>query len=330
MTIWIFRIAALAIFPLLAYTQMGRNQASLLAGLAFAAILIAAEAALESVNLLTLISGALGATGGIFASKLLDFTVLQMGNEAWYAVWDRYALLRHATLGALGMIVAIRKFPELDTLDRDILALGKRRGMEVKVVDTSAIIDGRIVDICETRFISGSLVVPRFVLSELQHLADSPDPLKRARGRRGLDILARLQENQEIPLKIMDRDIPDVSEVDAKVVRLARELGGKVLTTDFNLNKIATLEGVQCLNVNDLANSLKPVVLPGEAMSLFVMKEGKEREQGVGYLDDGTMVVVEEGKRHIGRRIEVSVTSILQTSAGRMIFAKAKGQTEPR
>ncbi|MBI4386289.1 MAG: TRAM domain-containing protein [Elusimicrobia bacterium] len=324
MMIWIFRIGVLAAFPLLAYSQIGHDKTAVLMGLGFAVFLVAVEAALESVNLLTLISGVLGASGGIFASKLLDYTLLQMGNETWYAAWDHYSLLRHVALGALGMIVAIRKFPELDTLDKDILALGKRRGTEIKVVDTSAIIDGRIMDICETHFLSGNLVVPRFVLQELQHLADSQDTLKRARGRRGLDILSRLQENQDVPIKIMDRDVPDQAEVDAKIVRLARELGGKVLTTDFNLNKIAALEGVQCLNVNDLANSLKPVVLPGETMSVFVMKEGKEREQGVGYLDDGTMVVVEEGKRHIGRRIEVSVASILQTSAGRMIFSKAK------
>ncbi|MBI3548670.1 MAG: PIN domain nuclease [Elusimicrobia bacterium] len=287
-------------------------------------LLVVLEMALESINLLSMVFGIMGAAGGIFLSKLLDFTVFQIGNDQLYQVWDRYALLRHFALAMLGTILAIRKFPELDSLDKDVLAMGKRRGAEMKVVDTSAIIDGRIIDICETRFLSGYLIVPRFVLNELQRLADSADSLKRARGRRGLDILSRLKENQEIPLKIIDRDLPDLQEVDAKVVRLAKELGGKVLTTDFNLNKVAALEGIQCLNINDLANSLKPVVLPGEGMSIFVMKEGKEREQGVGYLDDGTMVVIEDGKRHIGKRIEVAVTSILQSSAGRMIFTKAR------
>ena len=202
----------------------------------------------------------------------------------------------------------------------------RRRGAELKVVDSSAIIDGRIMDICETKFLTGTLVVPRFVLVELQGLADSPDTLKRARGRRGLDILARLQENPEIPVRIMDKEYPGIPDVDGRVVRLAKDLGGRVLTTDFNLNKIAALESVICLNVNDLALSLKPVVLPGESMSVFIMKEGKEKEQGIGYLDDGTMVVVEDGKKFIGKRLEVGVTSILQTSAGRMIFGKSRGE----
>ncbi|MEK7746981.1 MAG: PIN domain-containing protein, partial [Elusimicrobiota bacterium] len=214
----------------------------------------------------------------------------------------------------------------LDDLDKDILKMGKRRGAELKVMDTSAIIDGRIVDICETKFLSGTLVVPRFVLQELHQLADSADSLKRARGRRGLDILARLQENVEIPVRIIDKDVAGPSEVDAKVVRLAKDLGAKVVTTDFNLNKIAAIEGVVCLNVNDLTTALKPVVLPGESMSLFIMKEGKEREQGVGYLDDGTMVVVEDGKRHIGKRVDLQVSSILQTSAGRMVFGKFRSE----
>ncbi len=183
-----------------------------------------------------------------------------------------------------------------------------------------------MIDICETKFLSGTLIAPRFVLQELHHLADSEEALKRARGRRGLDILARLQENPEIPVKIIDKDLPEIPDVDGKVVRLARDLGAKVITTDFNLNKIAALEGVVCLNVNDLGAALKPVVLPGEAMSLFVMKEGKEKDQGIGYLDDGTMVVVEDGKKHIGKRLEVGVTSILQTSAGRMVFGKARGE----
>jgi uncharacterized protein YacL len=224
------------------------------------------------------------------------------------------------------MIVAVRKSPEFDELDKDILKMGKRRGADMKVLDTSAIVDGRVIDIGETKFLSGTLIVPRFVLQELHHLADSQDPLKRARGRRGLDILARLQENTDIPVKILDKDPVDVAEVEGKVVRLAKDLGAKVITTDFNLNKIGALEGVACLNVNDLGTALKPVVLPGESMALFVMKDGKERDQGVGYLDDGTMVVIEDGRRWIGKRVEVGVTSILQTSAGRMVFGKAKGE----
>lgn len=326
MMTWIFRAALLIGCPLLVYVQITHSRHGILIGLAVGGALVALEAALEAISIFSFISAILGAIGGIFISKLSDYVVVQIGNGIWYQAWDRYAILRHFAFGTMGAILAIRKFPELDTLDKDILTMGKRRGAEIKVLDTSAIIDGRVIDICETRFLSGTLVVPRFILTELHHLSDSPDTLKRARGRRGLDVLARLQENTEISVRILDRDFPEAKEVDAKVVLLTKELGGKVLTTDFNLNKVAAVEGIHCLNVNDLATALKPVILPGEMMTLFVMKEGKEREQGIGYLDDGTMVVVEEGKRFIGKRIEVSVTSILQTSAGRMIFGKAKGE----
>ncbi|HOX22833.1 MAG TPA: hypothetical protein PLL10_05165, partial [Elusimicrobiales bacterium] len=180
----------------------------------------------------------------------------------------------------------------------------------------------------ETHFISGTLVVPRFVLNELHALSDSQEQLKRARGRRGLDILARLQEIKSMPLRIMDKDLPELPDADAKSIRLARDMGAQVITTDFNMHKMAVLEGVTVLNVNDLSTALKPVVLPGENMSIFVMKDGKEKDQGVGYLDDGTMVVVEEGRRWIGKRVEASVYSILQTSSGRMIFAKAKPESK--
>ncbi|MFC1679049.1 PIN/TRAM domain-containing protein [Elusimicrobiota bacterium] len=326
MTAWIFRVAILVACPLLVYTQISKDKTGLLIGLGAGVALVVVEVVLESISLLTMFSGILGTAIGIIISKLVDYVVFQMGNDIFYAHWDKYAVLRYFAFGALGMILCVRKFPELDTLDRDILATSRRRGSDMKVLDTSSIIDGRVVDVCETKFLSGALIVPRFVLNELHHLADSPDNMKRARGRRGLDILARLQENPEVPIKIMDRDVPEIEEVDGKIVRLAKDLGAKVLTTDFNLNKVASLEGVACLNINDLTTALKPVVLPGETMSLFVMKEGKERDQGVGYLDDGTMVVIEEGKRHIGKRVELQVNSILQTSAGRMIFGKFRGE----
>lgn len=326
MSIWLFRLFIVLSCPAIVYFQITPSLKGLGLGFAVGAVIVAVEMLIEGVNLLTIISGVLGTSFGIIVAKLIDYTVFQVGNEALWAVWGKYSALRYFAFGVLGMIVAIRKGPELDDLDKDILKMGKRRGADMKVIDTSAIIDGRVMDICETKFLSGTIIVPRFVLNELHHLADSPDALKRARGRRGLDVLARLQENKEIPLRILDKDIPDILEVDGKVVRLARDMGAKVLTTDFNLNKIAALEGVACLNVNDLSTALKAVVLPGEAMALYVMKEGKEREQGIGYLDDGTMVVVEEGRRFIGKRIEVGVTSILQTSAGRMIFGKARGE----
>ncbi|WP_165908100.1 PIN/TRAM domain-containing protein [Hydrogenispora ethanolica] len=195
---------------------------------------------------------------------------------------------------------------------------------QFKVVDTSAIIDGRIADLCKTGFLEGVLIIPTFVLSELQKIADSADPLRRNRGRRGLDILNKIQKENLVAVRIFDRDYDDLSEVDTKLLRLSRELEAKVVTNDYNLNKVAELYGVQVLNINDLSNAIKPVVIPGEEMMVHVLRDGKEHGQGIGYLEDGTMIVVEGGKSYIGLDIEILVTSILQTSAGRMIFAKPK------
>lgn len=193
-----------------------------------------------------------------------------------------------------------------------------------KILDTSVIIDGRIADICETHFLEGTIVIPQFVLEELQHIADSSDGLKRNRGRRGLDILNRLQKDLPVNVEIYEGDFEEIQEVDSKLVKLAKVMNGIVVTNDFNLNKVCEFQNVQVLNINDLANAVKPVVLPGEEMRIQVIKDGKEQNQGVAYLDDGTMIVVEEGKDYIGKTIEVVVTSVLQTSAGRMIFAKPK------
>ncbi|GGL63390.1 PIN/TRAM domain-containing protein [Sporolactobacillus putidus] len=193
-----------------------------------------------------------------------------------------------------------------------------------KIFDTSVIIDGRIADICQTGFLEGTMVIPHFVLEELQHIADSSDVLKRNRGRRGLDILNKIQKDHSIHVDLYEGDYDDITEVDSKLVRLAKEVNGIVVTNDFNLNKVCEFQGVPVLNINDLANAVKPVVLPGEELRVQVIKDGKEQNQGVGYLDDGTMIVVEEGHRYIGKTIEVIITSVLQTSAGRMIFAKPK------
>ena len=205
---------------------------------------------------------------------------------------------------------------------------GKGFEENLKILDTSVIIDGRIADICEAGFLEGVFIVPQFILQELQYIADSQDSIKRARGRRGLDVLHKIQKMTNITVKIVEEDFPKIKEVDAKLVALGQLLNAKVITNDFNLNKVAQLKGVSVLNINELANSLKPVVLPGEIMRVFVLKEGKEYNQGVAYLDDGTMVVVENGRKLIGKNTEVVVTSVLQTTAGRMIFAKAKEEYE--
>lgn len=191
-----------------------------------------------------------------------------------------------------------------------------------KILDTSVIIDGRIADVCETGFVDGTLVIPQFVLKELQLVADSADSLKRNRGRRGLDILQKIQKMSGVEVMISDVDFPEVREVDLKLIELARTLQGKIVTNDFNLNKVAQLRGVEVLNVNELANSLKPVVLPGEIMKVFILKEGKEYNQGVAYLDDGTMVVVDNARKMISKTIDIVVTSVLQTTAGKMIFGR--------
>jgi uncharacterized protein YacL len=205
-----------------------------------------------------------------------------------------------------------------------LVALFRADGAEqrYKILDTSVIIDGRIADVCETGFLDGTLVVPQFVLKELQLVADSSDSLKRNRGRRGLDILQKIQKMAGVHVMISDVDFPDVREVDLKLIELARTMQGKIVTNDFNLNKVAQLRGVSVLNVNELANSLKPVVLPGEIMKVFILKEGKEYNQGVAYLDDGTMVVVDNARKMISKTIDIVVTSVLQTTAGKMIFGR--------
>ena len=325
MSNWLFRIGIIIACPAIVYFgHVSPDLRGIGIGVGVGALIVGVEYLVAELNLMTIMFGVLGAAVGIIVARLVDYMVFQIGNEDLYRVWDKFALLRFFAFGVLGLVIAVRKFPELDDLDKDLLKMGKKRGAEIKILDTNVIIDGRVAEVVETHFLSGTIVVPRFVLSEMHRLADSEDPLKRARGRRGLDVLARLQENLSTPVKILDKDIPDVKEIEGKVVKLAREMGAKIVTTDFNVNKVATLEGVTCLNINDLSTALKTVVLPGEAMNVFVMKEGKEREQGIGYLDDGTMVVVEDGRRAIGKRVEAVVTSIHQTSNGRMVFAKAK------
>lgn len=238
-------------------------------------------------------------------------------------------LINSLAFGYLGIAAARAHHRELlDLLSRQPAAgsegkAGKKGGQYV-ILDTSAIIDGRIADVSHTGFIAGTMLIPRFVLNELQHIADSPDVLRRNRGRRGLDMLNKLQKDSTVPIQISEIDAPEVAEVDAKLVKLARNLHAAIVTNDFNLNRVAELQGVRVLNINELANAVKPVVLPGEDMRLLIIQEGKEAGQGVGYLDDGTMVVIENGRRYIGEEIEVTVTRVLQTVAGRMIFAHPK------
>ncbi|NEZ46591.1 PIN/TRAM domain-containing protein [Clostridium niameyense] len=234
-------------------------------------------------------------------------------------------------MASLGAKILIKRKEEIMLLFSNIKKTSnpkekKSKGSRAtpKVLDTSVIIDGRIFDICQTGFIEGTLVIPNFVLAELRHIADSSDNLKRNRGRRGLDILNKIQKELKVDVEISEKDFPEIAEVDSKLLKLAQVLNGKVITNDYNLNKVAEFQGVPVLNINELANAVKPVVLPGEEMNIQIVKDGKEANQGIAYFDDGTMIVVEGGKRHIGEFADVIVTSVLQTAAGRMIFAKRK------
>lgn len=195
----------------------------------------------------------------------------------------------------------------------------------IKILDTSAVIDGRIADVCEGGFMEGTIILPRFILQELQYIADSGDNLKRSKGRRGLDVINALKKCQDIEVKIIDKDFPDIKKVDEKLVALAKEFKAKIITNDYNLNKVAEIQNIRVLNINDLSNAIKPIFLPGERINIKIMKEGKEKDQGVAYLNDGTMIVVDNARRFIGKRIEATVTNILQTDAGRLIFAKFEG-----
>lgn len=236
-------------------------------------------------------------------------------------------------MAALGANIALKRKEELmsffsnikkSSIPKEKKGKANKNGATPKVLDTSVIIDGRIFDICQTEFIEGTLVIPTFVLAELRHIADSSDSLKRNRGRRGLDILNKIQKELNIDVQIYEKDFPEIAEVDSKLLKLAQVLNGKVITNDYNLNKVAEFQGVPVLNINELANAVKPVVLPGEEMNIQIVKDGKESNQGIAYFDDGTMIVVEGAKKRIGQNLDVVVTSVLQTAAGRMIFAKKK------
>ena len=268
------------------------------------------------------LSGSLGLLLGLVLAGLAGGALAPMDTATGTVV--RLSLV--IGLGWIGLATGARRFESFSLArlrsDWEAPADGAMGMSTPKILDTSVIIDGRIAEIADAGFIEGPLVIPQFVLVELQQVADSSDPLKRNRGRRGLDMLQRIQKNPVAPIQIVDTDFPDVKEVDLKLIELALKTEGKIVTNDFNLNKVAQLRGVKILNINDLANCLRPLVLPGEPMRIFVSKEGKEHGQGVGYLDDGTMVVVEGGRRALGRTIDVNVTTVLQTAAGKMIFVR--------
>ena len=293
---------------------------NVLFGLALAALVVLLEWRLRRVPVPGIFGALIGGIIGLLAARVLEAALF------WTNVQDSRVDFMHAafvfSLGYLGLVIGARQGEWLHPTRLATLFRPGAPERHYRVLDTSVIIDGRIADVCEAGFLDGTLVVPQFVLKELQFIADSSDSLKRNRGRRGLDILQKIQKMSGVSVIVSDVDFPEIREVDLKLIELGRTLQGKIVTNDFNLNKVAQLRGVQVLNVNELANALKPVVLPGEFMKVFILKEGKEYNQGVAYLDDGTMVVVDNARKLIGKTIDIVVTSVLQTTAGKMIFGR--------
>ena len=328
MTLLFVRVLFVFGAMLIGYQTAGfQNMAfvGLLAGGAIGVLIIFLETGLRQISLRGLSSAVFGLLLGLLMSKVVfDALSLIVSLDK-----ENISLLRTTmtlVFCYLGMSLAIRGKDEFNIIIPYVRLSRQDQSENMIVVDTSAIIDGRIVDVCKTKFISGKMVVPRFVLKELQQIADSQDPVKRQRGRRGLEVLNTLQKDLGIPLTIHEDDFPDLKEVDAKLVKLAKLLEGMILTVDFNLNRVASIQNIKVLNINELANALKPVVFPGELMEIKLLKEGKEHNQAVGYLEDGTMVVVEEGRRMVGQTVKVAVTSVLQTQAGKMIFTRMEGK----
>src|SRR5574341_2364688 len=302
----------------------------LLVGLAIGAVtgglILVGEYLLQNLSFGIIVGGTVGLSVGLILTGLVEW----VGS----AVFDVETFLFH-----IGGLLFLLGLPYLGVIlgakfGNEKLAGGAKHADHLvqagnkKILDTSVIIDGRVADLCETGFLEGTFLVPQFILHELQHIADSSDSLKRARGRRGLDILNKIQKMVDVDVRIVDDEFPQVKDVDSKIVVMAKKVGAKVITNDLNLNKVAELQGVRVLNINELCNALRPIVLPGETIRVFVLKEGKEAGQGVAYLDDGTMIVVDNAKRCIGRNVDVVVTSVLQTTAGRMIFTRLKEEPE--
>jgi uncharacterized protein YacL len=289
-------------------------------GIFAALVIIFAEIGMRKVSVSGLSSSVFGLILGLIMAKLVTdaFSLAPISMESLSAIRVTLTLI----FCYLGMVIGLRGKDEFNVIIPYVRLRRQDQAEEVTLLDTSVIIDGRILDIFKTKFLEGRVVIPRFVLKELQQIADSTDPIKRQRGRRGLDILHMIQKEVGQAITIHEEEFPEFPEVDAKLVKLAKLLEAKIMTVDFNLNRVASFQGIKVLNINELANALKPVVFPGEHMQIKLLKEGKEYNQAIGYLEDGTMVVVEDARKLIGQEVKVVVTSVLQTQAGRMIFTK--------
>jgi uncharacterized protein YacL len=295
----------------------------IIAGFLLAALTLLLEKGLKKIPLRNFLGSSIGLILGILIANLFSNVFFSNLFNHQQIVLPLLGAL-YGVCGYIGLRIGFKKGEEIHLPGWKLFSKNAPPSENAKILDTSVIIDGRIADITETGFIEGAFIIPQFVLNELQHIADSSDSIKRTRGKRGLEVLHHLQKQAGVDIRIMDRDYPAIKEVDSKLIELAKEVRGKIITNDSNLNKVAELQGIEVLNINELANSLKPVVLPGEEINVKILKEGKEMGQGVAYLDDGTMIVVDNGRRQMGKTVDVTVTSVLQTPAGRMIFARLK------
>ncbi len=315
--------AILVVSGYLLHPVSGHRLTSAIVAALIAVAIIFFERRIRRASLKTLIGAAVGSIMGIVGGFLIGMIISYQESTAVSAEMKSFmTLVLMFFMAYVGLMVGAAKGDYLDLSALGGIFSDKAARRDFKILDTSVIIDGRIADVAETGFLSGTLIIPQFILRELQQVADSPDSSKRQRGRRGLDMLNRLQNNNTLDIQIVETDFPSVREVDLKLIELGKQLDAVIVTNDFNLNKVAQLRGVNVLNINELANALKPVVLPGEAMRVFILKEGKEYNQGVAYLDDGTMVVVDNARRLIGKNADIAVTSVLQTTAGKMIFGR--------
>lgn len=315
MSLWLYRLSALVAFPFITYSYISHSKYGFYAGLICAVILVLTEAVFQKLRLIKIMIALFGSLVGYFIYAFLYYLAIQINDPIVTVLFTENGLTLQIWLAVLCAGLCFWKSDDLEGLSS--------KGTHLKVLDISALMDGRVVDLMETNFLSGTLVIAQFELNKLHTLVASKDSMEAAKGRRGLDVVVRIQEAKLLPVKITTKEI-DCKDETERIVKLAKYFGAEIVTLDFNINKIASLYNVTALNIRDLATALKPVVLPGESMSIFVMKEGKEKDQGVGYLDDGTMVVVEDGRKHVGKRVEVGVSSILQTPASRMIFAKIR------
>ncbi|MFH0858609.1 MAG: PIN domain-containing protein [Candidatus Omnitrophota bacterium] len=304
----------------LALDPLGKGFFGAILGIIISLIIILLEMGMRRVSTRGLSSGVFGLILGLIMSKLIGEAISLTSMPSFVLSFLKVALT--VILCYLCMIIALRGQDEFSLVIPYIRLRRQDQAEEKVILDTSVIVDGRITDILRTGFLEARIIIPRFVLKELQQIADSTDPLKRQRGRRGLEILNAIQKDEKLTVSVDEGDFPDVKEVDAKLVRLAKLLEAKILTVDFNLNRVASIQGVKVLNINELSNALKSVVFSGEQIQIKLIKEGKEFNQAIGYLDDGTMVVVEEGRKSIGQEVKVTVSSVLQTPAGRMVFTK--------